>query len=700
METGQKVRAIFLGTALLCLLLLLTACLGRGGGGGGNIKREYSVSGTVIDSDNKTLAGVLVRSDGNHRSYTTGEDGIWQLKELTGKQTITASREGWAFRPATYDVDGERLGLEFTGSKLQYSLVIRTTGQGTVTQEVLNTAQDTHEHGTKIRLTAYPDFDWTFSHWTGDVTGTMNPVELIMDRELEVTAVFGQASTVSGTISVRHQFPTSILEGQGRLSAPLSASETYESLGAELDELSIMFDGSLTEKEEREQLESAGFTILDHIAILHAYLVKPPASDPGFLGALGLPGAFYIGPNQRVYASGLRIPNDPDYSRQWHYNQIRLPQAWNVTTGEVSIRIAIIDSGIDPNHPDLRNNLDLDNAYNFVDNNTNVQDGDGHGTHVAGTVGAVTNNSRGVAGVLWNVELLPLKVLGDGGSGSTWDSAKAILYAAGLSPVGIVPGQHNLPANPKPVDVINLSLGGDYDGVQHEAIKKAVAEGVLVVAAAGNDHRGLLYPAAHPEVIAVGAVDYGTGGVPRRAWYSNFGPELDLVAPGGDELGAIYSTLPNSSYDYMAGTSMAAPHVAGVIGLMLAAGVPKAEVRDVLTKTAMEIGGEGFSPKYGYGLVNAYWAVQAVSEMRVIVGERMGNKVIAAGETAILPKGGPYSLTLPQGGKHRLIAWIDVNRNDLVDAGDYYLETEPFDFESGQTYTDWNGIALELGLDQ
>ena len=143
METGQKVRAIFLGTAPMSTAPPHGLFRWRWRRWW-QYRREYSVSGTVIDSDNKTLAGVLVRSDGNHRSYTTGEDGIWQLKELTGKQMITASREGWAFRPATYDVDGERLGLEFTGSKLQYSLVIRTTGQGTVTQEVLNTAQDTH----------------------------------------------------------------------------------------------------------------------------------------------------------------------------------------------------------------------------------------------------------------------------------------------------------------------------------------------------------------------------------------------------------------------------------------------------------------------------------------------------------------------------------------------------------------------------
>ena len=141
------------------------------------------------------------------------------------------------------------------------------------------------------------------------------------------------------------------------------------------------------------------------------------------------------------------------------------------------------------------------------------------------------------------------------------------------------------------MDVINLSLGGDYDGVQHEAIKKAVAEGVLVVAAAGNDNRGLLYPAAHPEVIAVGAVDYGTGGVPRRAWYSNFGPELDLVAPG-EELGPSIVRA-NGSYGYMAGTSML-PHVAGVIGL-ISQRCAQSRSADVLTKTAMEIGGEGFS---------------------------------------------------------------------------------------------------------
>ncbi|NMB19390.1 MAG: S8 family serine peptidase [Firmicutes bacterium] len=679
---------------MLLITILLSSCFG-----GGGVEKEYSVSGYVVDSSGDPLSGVNIRAQRSGVNATTKESGLWRLDHLKGDERVSASKDGWTFNPPAYGVNGERLNLDFTATKMRFSLAVTKIGEGTVTQEVLSTAQD-YELGTKVQITAIPSENWVFDRWEGDLDTTENPTTVVVDKDMEITAVFWKLSTVSGTIGVQHRFPTSVLESRGGASSTSSPLAVHPDLGDELGELSIMFDGTLTEEDERKQLESAGLTIIDHIAILNAYLVQEPATDRGLVQALSLPGAMYVGSNQKVYGSDLRHPNDPGYRYQWHYNQIRLPQAWNVTTGERGIRISIIDSGVDADHPDLRGQLDMENAFNFIDNNQNVQDHSGHGTHVAGTVGALTNNSLGVAGVLWDVQvqLLPLKVLGDDKAGTTWDVAKALLYSAGLPHGGIIPHYSDLPLNPEPVDVANLSLGSSYCEVQYAAVRKAVDAGVIVVASAGNNGGDLMYPARHLEVIAVGAVDYGGGGVPRRASYSSFGHELDVVAPGGDHFSpTVYSTSPGSSYSYMMGTSMAAPHVTGVIGLMLAAGISETEVPDVLTRTAMEIGGTGYNSEYGYGLINAYWAVNAVSEMRVILGERQGNKVVVASESTIAPKGGFYTLPLMRSGRYQLIAWVDVNRNNLVDAGDYYHETEAYDFEPGQDYTDWNGTVVEVG---
>ena len=158
------------------------------------------------------------------------------------------------------------------------------------------------------------------------------------------------------------------------------------------------------------------------------------------------------------------------------------------------------------------------------------------------------------------------------------------------------------------------------------------------------------YPAAFPEVIAVGAVGYNYGGIPKVTYYSRYGPEIDFVAPGGikdvdsdgdkqDDM--VLSTSGTDGYGYMRGTSMAAPHVSGVIGLMLANGVPREQVVEVLQRTSIPLGPDEFSIKYGYGLINAYWAVNQVDSIAIMVGTREGNIITPVAETTISPKGDP-----------------------------------------------------------
>ena len=249
-----------------------------------------------------------------------------------------------------------------------------------------------------------------------------------------------------------------------------------------------------------------------------------------------------------------------------------------------------------------------------------------HGTHVAGTIAAATNNGIGVAGVTWHGKIMPVRALGKGG-GTSFDVAESIRFAAGLPNVS-----GTLPA--KPARIINLSVAGmpgDPPAAEEvEAITEATSAGVLVVAAAGNQASSApAYPAAQPEVISVGAVDMQG----NRAAYSNYGSTVDLMAPGGDTtvdsngdgyVDGVLSTCatdatgaPVFTYLFGSGTSMAAAHVSGVTALVMAANptLTAAEVRTVLDTTARDLGASGPDDDYGNGLVDAGAAVCAAVSM-------------------------------------------------------------------------------------
>jgi subtilisin family serine protease len=454
------------------------------------------------------------------------------------------------------------------------------------------------------------------------------------------------------------------------------------------DELIVMFDPSLAFSDQIGVLTGAGYTVVHSLRSLNAHLVRVDfQSQAAQLHAASLPGVISVEPNYVVSKSNNMIPNDPHYSHQWHYDWMRLPQAWNVTTGDRSIRIAVLDTGVDPNHEDLRANLDLEYAYDFVLGSSTMYDTDGHGTHVAGTIGAVTNNALGVAGVMWDVEILPLKVLDDSGEGSNYHLAWGVLYAAGL--------EDDLPYNPRPVDVINMSLGGSHNDLIEAAVQRVLQAGVAIVAATGNDGLSVLYPAAYEGVIGVGAVEVGRDGNPTKASYSNYGDGIDVVAPGGSWEYAVISTVPGSEYEAWAGTSMATPHVSGLVGLMLANDIPSHEIVDTLHRTSMPLTDADFDPYYGYGLVNAYWAINGVDRMRIIVGQRVEDTVQVTLESSLHPKGGEFDMLVAPG-RYQLIAWVDVNRNNRVDQGDYYSESEYYSFEPGSEL-EFGGVIEEIG---
>jgi serine protease len=292
-------------------------------------------------------------------------------------------------------------------------------------------------------------------------------------------------------------------------------------------------------------------------------------------------------PNQILHATA--VPSDPNYDLQWHYGAINLPLAWDIETGGSNpVTVAVVDTGLLLNHPDMQGKYWP--GYDFISNAQQSNDGNGrdddaddpgdteggqgsyHGSHVAGTIAAATNNGLGIAGVSWGAKILPVRVLGING-GSTSDIVAGILWAAGIPVAGARQNEH-------PAQIINLSLGGPGLCKSKSSLQRAfdqvTAKGVLVVVAAGNENleAAQTVPASCNGVITVGATDRAGA----RASYSNYGPRVDVMAPGGEgdvsnntnevlSLGKTDQTQ-EFTYVYKVGTSMATPHVAGVLALM------------------------------------------------------------------------------------------------------------------------------------
>jgi subtilisin family serine protease len=241
--------------------------------------------------------------------------------------------------------------------------------------------------------------------------------------------------------------------------------------------------------------------------------------------------------------------------------------------------------------------------------------------------------------------------------------------------------------------VINLSLGAkNYSAELEAAVQDAVAAGKVVVASAGNyGENSLLYPAQLEETIAVGAVNSQF----KAAAYSHSGSMLDVLAPGGDDGAGVLSTVLNEDYGYMAGTSMAAPHVSALAALMLERGIRASEIKTVLHQSSIHPGEDKFSLEYGYGIINANFAYNNLQELKIVVGNREGNQINAVAEERIPLAGGKYELRNFSVGEYSVFAWIDVNNNDIIDAEDYLVESESLDFKTEGDYQQ----NLELILD-
>ena len=409
-------------------------------------------------------------------------------------------------------------------------------------------------------------------------------------------------------------------------------------------------------------------------------------------------------------------PNDEFYAFQWHYGAANLPNAWDIEDGTSwPVTVAVVDTGI-AEHPDLdANRLP---GYDFVDDDADPTDpGDGtgfHGSHVAGTVAAVTNNEFGVAGVSWGAKIVPVRVLGSNGSGTMVDLLDGIVWAAGNPENDVA-----LPDNPHPAQVVNMSVGGDIGEpcppLLDAIFGELVASGAILVAAAGNDaiDAANVFPASCSNVITVGA----TGPADTRAPYSNYGSVIDLMAPGGDTSttltiegrtvpAGVLSTTLNSAgepdYAFYQGTSMAAPHVAGLVALMLAdePDLTPAQVTDRLRSTARSLDasacGRPSGGDCGAGLIDAAAALTSATDDPPPPSERppvttdVPTYVVAfyclpfAGDPCgdidfdrtaelIVPTTSlriAYDLTELEPGTYLVAAWQDLNQDLVVDEGE------------------------------
>ncbi len=446
------------------------------------------------------------------------------------------------------------------------------------------------------------------------------------------------AGDISGTIRLSTTF-----SGQFTSLSNVSAPQAFSKLSPDSiipGDLIVQFrpDSAL---QSQSSLQVQGITLLHSSSLLPGIQVlhAPGSSAEQTLELLSSlqqhPDVIAVMPNYKVIP--YRVPNDEFYQYQWHYPAINLPEAWDITTGSAEVVVAVLDTGIIP-HPDIVERLIP--GYDFVtaEGRDNDPTDPGpkpatgyHGTHVAGTIGASTNNELGLGGVDWAARIQPVRVLGVE-TGSSVDVLHGALWAAGFPVEGV-------PDNPTPADILNLSLGSRdplaCQSIEQQVYQAIINAGKIVVMAAGNSNASaaLYAPGNCLGPINVGASEF----VGARAPYSNFGSRIDVMAPGGDVTvdlnqdtfsdGVLSLNFDDNTqrftYEFLNGTSMAAPHVAGVAALMkaLKPDLTNAEALTILKNTARPLSGSACNGKNrsnltaadcGAGLIDAQAALVAV----------------------------------------------------------------------------------------
>ena len=417
------------------------------------------------------------------------------------------------------------------------------------------------------------------------------------------------------------------------------------SLGNLSDELLIKFKPGVSEQYKLELFNSLGLEIKDEIPQTQVFIASASQNIKSKL--LSNPLIDFVEEDFRIPPS--IIPNDQYYSSEWHLEKISAPEAWDISKGDSNIIIAVLDSGVDPNHPDLSSKLLQ--GYNFYDNNYNTTDVYGHGTKVAGVAAALTNNVIGVSSIGWQCSILPLRVTDTNGYAYSSLLAKALIYAADRG---------------AKVAVISFAIFGG--SMISDAAKYFMDKGGLVIAAGGNDNTYHSDP-DNPYIISVSA----TTSSDSRASFSSYGPYIDLSAPGS----GIYTTIRGGSYGSVSGTSFSAPLTAGLAALIFSANpsLNPIQVEQIMKSTAVDLGDPGYDVYYGYGRIDALRALAQASNLVIYKDTEPPSVTITYPSDGIMVSG---SITIN----------VDAYDNDCVSRVELYKDgilyatdnTAPFSF--------------------
>lgn len=394
---------------------------------------------------------------------------------------------------------------------------------------------------------------------------------------------------------------TALVAGLATLAlAPAASAERYVA-----DQVIVKYasDASQAERAAAER-KAGGLARIDRVASTGASVLRVRGDAAAAAAALNRSAdVLYAEPDYILRATS--VPNDPRFGELYGINNandadLDGPEGWDIAYGAGAfpasgVTVAVIDTGIDTDHPDLAGKVAACAGVQsfgiggLIGGNPTIvngrcEDDNNHGTHVSGTVGAVTNNGIGVAGVAPSARIASCKALSASGSGSTSGVANCIDWAAGQG-----------------VKVISMSLGGGSSTTMQSAVQRAWrgGAGALVIAAAGNDGNATLnYPAAYPEAVSVAATDRNDA----RASFSNANADVEVAAAGV----GVLSTLPGGGYGTLSGTSMATPHAAGVAGLIAQRfpSLDAAGIRARLTAGVDDLGAPGRDTSFGFGRVN------------------------------------------------------------------------------------------------
>ncbi len=422
---------------------------------------------------------------------------------------------------------------------------------------------------------------------------------------------------------------------------PVRASSTFEAFAPRVaapgalvaadDEVIVQFADDADERAMDQAMHLAGGKGMRRSAFGKRFLVELDAgftADEAMTRLRGVPGVAFAERNGRVTASqsrtGFLTPNDEFYRAQWNMRLVDAERTWGIQTGSSDVVVAVLDTGIAfedfgpyRKAPDWGSTRFVP-GFDFVNRDSHPNDDEFHGTHVSSTIAEATNNTTGMSGFAFGCALMPVKVLDDEGNGSFFNVAEGVDFAVRNG-----------------AKVINMSLGGPDNSVTlQQAVDRAVQAGVTVVAASGNDGEGRVdFPAALANVIAVGAVDTRKVLAP----YSNFGSQIDVVAPGGDGrrddnsdglADVVFQQMPNPTfvaigrhdvfgYFGLQGTSMATPHVSALAALLYSQGITDpAAIRAVIEQTAEDLGAAGRDDRYGHGLIRPSQALRGLGLAR------------------------------------------------------------------------------------